>query len=136
MADTAAIAMGTLDKVNARDIDGFRDLLHPDDTYCGADGVVHEGVDVGVGVVVTFTNAFPDLQLTPKHQYTEGDVSIIEATATGTHQAELEGIPATGKSVTVNVIDVITVKDGKLIGEREYHDQLSMMQQLGVIPTE
>ena len=136
MADAAAIAIEMLDKVNTKDIDGFRDLLHPDYTYRGADGVEHQGVDVGVGVVVSFTTAFPDLNLALRHQYTEGDVTIIEVTATGTHQAELEGIPATGKSVSVDVIDVVTVKDGKVLGEREYYDQLSMMQQLGVIPTE
>jgi steroid delta-isomerase-like uncharacterized protein len=134
MADAAAIAIEMLDKVNARDIEGIRDLLHPDYTYCGADGVEQKGVDVGVGVVVTFTTAFPDLQLALRHQVTDGDVTVIEMTATGTHQAELEGIPATGRSVEVVVADVITVKDGKVISEREYYDQLSLMQQLGVIP--
>ena len=86
------------------------------------------------GRCMTFTRAFPDLKLAITSQYTEGDVSIVEFTATGTHEAELEGIPATGKSVTVKVADVVTVRDGKVLGEREYYDQLGMMQQLGVIP--
>jgi steroid delta-isomerase-like uncharacterized protein len=136
MADAASIALEMLDKVNTRDIEGFRELLHPEYTYTGADGVEHEGVDVGVGVVETFTTAFPDLKLTIKKQFTDGDVSVIEFQGTGSHQAELEGIPATGKKISVNVIDVVTVRDGKVLSEREYYDQLSMMQQLGVIPTE
>lgn len=134
MADAAAIALEMLEKVNARDLDGFREALHPDYTYRGADGVEQKGPDVGVGVVETFTTAFPDLKLTLRHQFTDGDVSIVEFRATGTHRAELEGIPATGKSIDVNVIDVITVRDGKVLSEREYYDQLGMMQQLGVIP--
>jgi steroid delta-isomerase-like uncharacterized protein len=134
MADTAAIAAEMVDKVNQRDIDGFREMLHPDFTYQGAGGPVQHGIDVGVGVVETFTTAFPDLKLTITNQYTDGDVSVVEFTATGTHKAELEGIPATGKSVTVKVVDVVTVRDGKVLGEREYYDQLGMMQQLGVIP--
>jgi steroid delta-isomerase-like uncharacterized protein len=136
MADAAAIAAEMLEKVNTRDIDGFRELLHPDYTYQGADGVEIKGPDVGVAVVQTFTTAFPDLRLTLTHQHTDGDVSIIEFTATGTHEAELEGIPATGKRVTLNAVDVVTVRDGKVVSEREYFDQLTMMQQLGVIPTE
>jgi steroid delta-isomerase-like uncharacterized protein len=136
MADAAAIAVEMLEKVNARDLDGFLESLHPDYTYRGADGVEQKGPEVGVGVVKTFTTAFPDLKLTLRHQFTDGDVSIIEFRATGTHRAELEGIPATGKSIDVNVIDVITVRDGKVLGEREYYDQLGMMQQLGVIPNE
>jgi steroid delta-isomerase-like uncharacterized protein len=136
MADAAALALEMLEKVNTRDLEGFRELLHPDYTYRGADGVEHQGPDVGVGVVETFTTAFPDLKLILVHQHTDGDVSVIEFNARGTHQAELEGIPATGKSIDVKVIDVITVRDGKVAGEREYYDQLTMMQQLGVIPTE
>jgi steroid delta-isomerase-like uncharacterized protein len=136
MADAAALAAEMVEKVNTRDIDGFRELLHPDYAYRGADGIEQKGPDVGVGVVEMFTTAFPDLTLALKNQYTDGDVSVIEFVATGTHQAELEGIPATGKSIRVNVVDVVTVRDGKIIGEREYYDQLGMMQQLGVIPTE
>jgi steroid delta-isomerase-like uncharacterized protein len=134
MADAAAIAAEMVEKVNKRDIEGFREMLHPDYTYQGAGGPVQKGVEVGVGVVVTFTTAFPDLRLTITNQYSDGDVSVVEFTATGTHKAELEGIPATGKSITVKVADVVTVRDGKVLGEREYYDQLGMMQQLGVIP--
>jgi ketosteroid isomerase-like protein len=43
--------------------------------------------------------------------------------------------PGEGKSVTVQVVDVVTVRDGKAVSEREYYDQLGMMQQLGVIPS-
>jgi steroid delta-isomerase-like uncharacterized protein len=136
MADAAALALEMLDKVNTRDLEGFRELLHPDYTYQGAGGPEQKGVDVGVGVVETFTTAFPDLRLTLVHQHTDGDVSVLEFNARGTHQAELEGIPATGKTVEVKVIDVVTVRDGKIVSEREYYDQLGMMQQLGVIPTE
>ncbi len=136
MADAAALALEMIDKVNTRDIDGFRELLHPDYTYLGADGVKIASVDAGVAVVETFTKAFPDLKLTVTNQYTDGDVTVLEFIGTGTHEAELQGIPATGKKISVNVIDVVAVKDGKVIGEREYYDQLGMMQQLGVIPTE
>ena len=134
MADAASIAADMVEKVNSRDIDGFREMLHPDYTYQGAGGPVEKGVDAGVAVVETFTNAFPDLKLAITNQYTDDDISVLEFTATGTHKAELQGIPATGKFVTVHVCDVVTIRDGKVVGEREYYDQLGMMQQLGVIP--
>ena len=134
MADAAALAAEMIEKVNTRDIEGFREMLHPDFTYQEAGGPVQKGVEIGVGVVESFTTAFPDLKLTITNQYTDGDVSVVEFTATGTHQGELDGIPATGKAVTVQVVDVVSVRDGKIVGEREYYDQLSLMQQLGVIP--
>lgn len=134
MADAAAIAAEMVEKVNSRDIQGFREMLHPDYTFQDAGGPVQKGVEVGVGVVQMYTTAFPDLKLTITNQYTDRDVSIVEFTATGTHQAAMEGIAATGKTMAVKVADVITVRDGKVLGEREYYDKLGMMQQLGVIP--
>jgi hypothetical protein len=43
-------------------------------------------------------------------------------------------VPATNKSFTIAGIDIHTVKDGKLVEHRHVVDQLSMMQQLGLIP--
>jgi ketosteroid isomerase-like protein len=34
------------------------------------------------------------------------------------------------------VCDVIEVRDGKVYREREYYDQMTMMQQLGVVPAQ
>ena len=76
MADAAALALEMVEKVNTRDIEGFRELLHPDFTYTGADGVELKGPEVGVGVVESFTTAFPDLKLTVTNQHTDGDVSV------------------------------------------------------------
>jgi steroid delta-isomerase-like uncharacterized protein len=136
MADAAAIHLEMLDAVNKRDIPRFRDLLHPDYTYTGADGVEHQGPDAGVAQVETFVAAFPDLRLDLNNHHAAGDASVVEFTARGTHEAELEGIPATGKSIEIVVCDVIEVRDGKVYREREYFDQMTMMQQLGVMPTE
>jgi steroid delta-isomerase-like uncharacterized protein len=136
MADAAGIHVEMLECVNKRDLARFRELLHPDYTYTGADGVEHEGPDAGVGVVETFTTAFPDLILNLNQHHSCGEVSVIEFTARGTHHAALEAIPPTGKSIEVVVCDVVEVRDGKVYREREYFDQMTMMQQLGVIPAE
>jgi predicted ester cyclase len=54
---------------------------------------------------------------------------------TGTHQGEFMGIPPTGKSVTVNLIDITRFDDGGLAREHwGVVDQLGLMQQLGVNP--
>ena len=54
---------------------------------------------------------------------------------TGTHQGEFMGLPATGKSVAVNLIDITGFGDDGLAREHwGIVDQLALMQQLGVIP--
>ena len=85
--------------------------------------------------VTMYRNAFPDVHLTIDEQIAEGDKVVTRWTAHGTHQGELLGIPATGKSSTVTGISVDRIVNGKIVESWGIFDQFGMMQQLGVIPT-
>ena len=64
-----------------------------------------------------------------------GDKVVARARATGTHQGELMGIPATGKSIDVQFVDIIRFGDDGLAREHwGVFDSMTMMQQLGVVP--
>lgn len=65
----------------------------------------------------------------------EGDRVVVRWTNSGTHVGDFLGIPATGKSVTVAGIDIYRVQDGRMAEHWHVIDQLSMLQQLGVIPS-
>ena len=82
-----------------------------------------------------FMSAFPDTQMTVEDQIAEGDKVVTRWTARGTHTGELMGIPPTGKQVTVTGINVDRVAGGKIVEEWGEFDMMSMMQQLGVVPT-
>ena len=56
---------------------------------------------------------------------------MTHKTCRATHQGPLWGIPATGKSVTFDVIDIFTVAGGQLTEHWAVADFLSVMQQLG-----
>ena len=136
MADAAALHEEYVEAVQRQDLAFIREILHPDYTYTGADGSLG-GADAGLAVAETYGKAFPDLVLRiDRHHVASGDVSIVEIVATGTHLGDLQGIAPTGRTVTARVCNVIEVRDGKVIAERDYYDGLSMMQQLGVIPTD
>ena len=85
--------------------------------------------------VTTLRTAFPDIQFTLDDQIAEGDRVTTRFTATGTHQAEFAGIPATGKSIRITAINIHRVAEGKIQEGWLNWDALGMMQQLGVIPT-
>jgi steroid delta-isomerase-like uncharacterized protein len=68
-------------------------------------------------------------------QIAEGDKVMTRWTAHGTHQGELQGLPATGKSSTVTGIAVDQIVNGKIVESWGIFDYFAMMQQLGVIPT-
>ncbi len=79
--------------------------------------------------------AFPDLQFTIDDMIAEADKLAVRYTGHATHQGEFSGIPPTGKPVTITGIDMFRLADGKIVEEWLNFDQLSMLQQMGVIPT-
>jgi predicted ester cyclase len=44
------------------------------------------------------------------------------------------GIPPTGKSISMNVIDILGITEGTIVAHWGIMDRMAMMQQLGVIP--
>jgi predicted ester cyclase len=57
--------------------------------------------------------ALSDLQMTIQDMAAEGDKIWTRKTASGTHQGELFGVPATGKRVVWEIIDVVTLSRGR-----------------------
>jgi steroid delta-isomerase-like uncharacterized protein len=88
------------------------------------------------GVKMQFTmfiTALPDLQAIIHDQVADEDKVVTRKTLRGTHQGDLMGIPPTGKTVDIEVIDILRVKDGKITDHWNNVDRLGLMQQLGVI---
>ena len=92
------------------------------------------GPEGGKQVITLYRNAFPDVHFTIDEQLTEGEKVVTRWTAHGTHQGELQGLPATGKTSTVSGIAIDRFVDGKIAETWGLFDYFSMMQQLGVIP--
>jgi steroid delta-isomerase-like uncharacterized protein len=81
-----------------------------------------------------FMNAFPDSRVTIDDMIAEGDQVVTKKTFRGTHEGEFAGIPPTGKTVELQFVDIMRVHNGKIVEHWNCIDQLSFMQQLGVIP--
>ena len=82
-----------------------------------------------------FMGAFPDCRFTIDDMIAEGDQVVTKKTFTGTHTAELNGIPPTGKRARCSSPTLCVSRDGKIVEHWLAMDQLSFMQQLGVLPT-
>jgi predicted ester cyclase len=78
--------------------------------------------------------AFPDLHWTLHDSIAEGDRIMAFSTWTGTHRGEFMGIPATGRSVTVEAWTLDRYRDAQLTESRIIVDIAGMLTQLGVIP--
>ena len=92
------------------------------------------GRDAAAEWYAMFGAAFPDWHMTINDMIAEGDKVVVRYTATGTHQGEFQGIPATGKPFTQYTIIIYLLSNGKIVEARLQTDMLSMMQQLGLMP--
>jgi predicted ester cyclase len=61
----------------------------------------------------------------------EGDKVVVRYTFRGTQQGETQGIPPTGKRVTVPGIFICRCAGGKIVEEWDMWDELGLFQQLG-----
>lgn len=77
--------------------------------------------------------AFPDLRVTIEEQIADEEKVATRKTFAGTHRGPFLGIPATGNPVRFEVIDILTVRGGKIREHRVVADQLTLMQQLGAL---
>lgn len=79
--------------------------------------------------------AFPDIVIVPEKFIAEGDLVTIYWVARGTNTGTGNGLPATGKKAELAGITIWRIVEGKIKEEWSAFDQLSLMQQLGLLPT-
>jgi steroid delta-isomerase-like uncharacterized protein len=93
------------------------------------------GLEVVKQWFTTYSTAFPDGRTIIEDVVAEDDRVVARTTFNGTHQAEIEGISATGKTVSMPGIAIFRLDNGKIAEGWLVNDSLGMMQQLGAIPT-
>jgi len=79
--------------------------------------------------------AFSDIAIVPEKLIAEGDLVTVYWIARGTNTGTGNGLPATGKKAELAGITIWRIVDGKIKEEWSAFDQLSLMQQLGLLPS-
>ena len=123
-----------VEAVGNKDIKGFEDVYDPNVAYHGTGELAEADRGAFVQFIGAMFEAFPDAKMTMDDLFSSGDKVAYRLTFKGTHKAELMGIPATNKAVTVTSIGIARVSGGKIVEEWENFDEMGMMQQLGVVP--
>ena len=78
--------------------------------------------------------AFPDFVPTLEEQIATGDKVANRLVFHGTHKGAFQGIPPTGKRITLSALTIERVVGDKIVEHWLEFDALGMMQQLGVVP--
>ena len=95
----------------------------------GADGP--DSIKQGVGGVRT---AFPDVHCVTDLMVAEDDKVVARITLTGTHTGTFLGTAPTGKRFNRTGMHMLRLEDGKIVEQWVQSDDLSMLQQLGIVP--
>jgi steroid delta-isomerase-like uncharacterized protein len=82
-----------------------------------------------------FQAALANLQVIIHDQIAEDDRVVTRKTLRGTHQGALLGVPPSGNVITIEVIDILRLKDGQITDHWNLVDQHGLLQQLGIVPT-
>ncbi|PZR65116.1 MAG: ester cyclase [Solirubrobacterales bacterium] len=101
--------------------------------------VNHEAGEGGPGgpegfrqTVTRLRDGFPDLRFSVQDVIGEGDRVVVRGMFEGTHHGSFNGMPATGRRVSVQHIHIFRVQDGMVAEHWACRDDLGALRQLGV----
>jgi steroid delta-isomerase-like uncharacterized protein len=78
-----------------------------------------------------FTTAFSDVEISVKDSVSDGDQVVTHMIYQATHTDDFLGIPASGKRVAVDEIQIVKVQDGKIVERRSVIDMINLLAQIG-----
>jgi steroid delta-isomerase-like uncharacterized protein len=79
-------------------------------------------------------DAFPDLKVSVVRTAAEGDLVAVHWRSDGTNSVKAGPFPGTGKRATVDGMTFFRFADCRIVEEWTVYDNLSVMQQLGLMP--
>lgn len=127
-----------VERYNAGDLDSVMDLYADD-----ASQLMPDGIFIGRSVIrerlAKELTSFSNLRHRVTSYLEQGDGFADEWVFVGTHTGPLalpDGteLPATGKTVEVPGMELVRMRDGKIIVDNLYYDNVAVAAQLGLLP--
>lgn len=91
------------------------------------------GIDAFKAYYANFITGFSDVSFTIVNVFGQGDNIVKHWNFKGTNTGEFFGMPATGKTVDIDGVTLVKMKDGKIAQEQDFMDNMVFMQQLGMV---
>ena len=80
-----------------------------------------------------YVTGFSDREFTVKETFAQGNKLTKYWVFKGKHTGDFFGIPATGKTISVEGCTIATIINGKITEERDFFDNLEFLRQLGLM---
>jgi steroid delta-isomerase-like uncharacterized protein len=127
-----------VERYNAGDLEECMKLYAEDAVQWMHDGLF-EGVDSIQERLARDLTAFPDAKYVVESFVEDDDKFADEWTFTGTNTGPFRlpdgsEVPATGRPVEIKGMELVEVRDGKIVVDNLYYDFMAAVAQLGLVP--
>jgi len=142
--ENTAIARHYLEEVwNRGNVAILDEVFAADYVFHGPAGRMATDIETYKRNISAWRTAFPDFHMMIEDAFAEGDKVVLRWTIHFTHRGESENIPMemlrnvppTGKQVRFVGMDIYHFRGGKIVEAWRSWDRLSLLQQVGVVPT-
>jgi steroid delta-isomerase-like uncharacterized protein len=121
-----------MDSENRHEFDATLETFqHPRYELVGTDEV-YDGTDEVERYFAETRRAFPDQRNELLALHHTDDAVVVEAVVRGTHKGPLRNLPPTGREFELPILSIFLFNGDRLICERVYFDQTTVLRQLGV----
>jgi steroid delta-isomerase-like uncharacterized protein len=127
-----AIVKEHMDSENRHEFDATMETFHHPRYELIGTGDVYDGPEEVAGYFEETRRAFPDQRNELLSLHHSDDAVIVEAMLRGTHKGPLRGLPPTGRKFEMRFAAMFIFEDDKLVCERVYFDQSTVLRQLGI----
>jgi steroid delta-isomerase-like uncharacterized protein len=116
---------------NERQLDLVSDYVTPDVVWHG--GILGDvaGAENVMGMLRSFIGPLADLHAAEQDVIAEGDLVMLRLVITATQRGDLLGVPASGRQIRWNAVDIYRITDGRISEEWAADDAADIMYQLG-----
>ena len=121
-----------MDSENRHEFDATLDTFHHPRYELVATDDVYDGTEEVERYFEETRRAFPDQRNELLAMHHADDAVLVEAVVRGTHRGLLRNLPPTGREFELPILSIFVFEGDKLICERVYFDQSTLLRQLGI----
>jgi steroid delta-isomerase-like uncharacterized protein len=127
-----AIVLEHMESENRHEFDVTLDTFEHPRYELIATGDVYDGPEEVSGYFEESRRAFPDQRNETRAIHHADDGVMVEAIIRGTHKGPLRNLPPTGREYELPILAFFVFEEDRLVCERVYFDQLTVLRQLGI----
>jgi steroid delta-isomerase-like uncharacterized protein len=127
-----AIVREHMDSENRHEFDDTLATFHHPRYELVATDEVYDGPEEVMGYFERTRRAFPDQRNELVALHHADDAVLVEAVIRGTHAGPYGSVPPTGRSFELPILSIFVFDDDRLLCERVYFDQSTILRQLGL----